>query len=369
LSRHWSSDDDAEAILAESRASLGPDRAEAARDQARTLVERERAEPLSAELAAELDELFLVHGSQALKLLRDQGDAAELSAVQAEAAEAIIMTDGSRPTLEVAADGTIIHSDRDRKTLGAWCGDAEHFADRVATVTRSVGRIDLNGRHRGTGFVIGDGLVLTNRHVLQALARDTGGGQWTFRGEATIVFDPAPDESRQSSFTIEPTVVAAGSRPIPTAELDLGRLDFAVLRCHASEGFPPPLPIESDADKIFVGRPVYTVGYPGHPGMGSGDLGVVERLFAHRYGVKRFAPGLIDLGIGEEGRDLLRVSVGHDATTLRGSSGSCVVDFQNDGLLVVGLHFGGGRDSRNWAHCLARLVDQLADLDVEWREF
>ena len=51
--------------------------------------------------------------------------------------------------------------------------------------------------------------------------------------------------------------------------------------------------------------------------------------------------------------------VNHDATTLGGSSGSCVVDFANDGATVMGLHFGGKSRAENWAHALAALRPEL----------
>lgn len=361
--------DDAEAILEDSRSLLTPDRVERARDRARALIEAERGEPLTGQLLADLDQVFVAQGGEALALLKEQGDGAQLTDAQAGAAEAIIETDGSRPTLRLADDGTLVGLDEDRTQLGQWDEETKQFAAEIATVARSVGRIDLDGRHKGTGWVITDNLILTNRHVLQALADQDDDGRWQFKGSATITFDAEPDESRTQSFALSPTVVAAGDSPIPTTMLDFALFDFAVLECGSPDGLPPALSLESDADKLFVDRPVYTVGYPARPGTGSYESEVLERLFAHRYGVKRFAPGLIDQKLGGQFGDSERISVGHDATTLGGSSGCCVVDLQNDGHLVAGLHFGGGRGFRNWAHSTARLAESLDGIDIQWREF
>ena len=70
------------------------------------------------------------------------------------------------------------------------------------------------------------------------------------------------------------------------------------------------------------------------------------KLFQFRYGVKRYAPGEIDRGLGSRADRTGETVFAHDSTTLGGNSGSCVVDLGNDGRLVVGLHFAGARRRR-----------------------
>jgi V8-like Glu-specific endopeptidase len=60
---------------------------------------------------------------------------------------------------------------------------------------------------------------------------------------------------------------------------------------------------------------------------------------------------------------------GHDATTLSGNSGSCVVDLGNDGRLVVGLHFAGVPKQANYAHSSACLRGPLAELGLGWKDW
>jgi V8-like Glu-specific endopeptidase len=76
---------------------------------------------------------------------------------------------------------------------------------------------------------------------------------------------------------------------------------------------------------------------------------VFQRVFGaddETLGTKRLSPGLVT---GWNGSAFL-----HDASTLPGSSGSCLVDFES--RRVIGLHFKGSyRDQRNQAIPVWRL--------------
>jgi hypothetical protein len=49
------------------------------------------------------------------------------------------------------------------------------FRTRVQPLLYSIGRVNLiDGKHIGTGFVVGDGILATNRHVLDDLTFGTG---------------------------------------------------------------------------------------------------------------------------------------------------------------------------------------------------
>ncbi len=84
-----------------------------------------------------------------------------------------------------------------------------------------------------------DGLILTNRHVLQELARQRDAGKWEFKGEPTITFDADPEKSRERQFKIG-KVVLAGPDEINPAAVDYNKLDFAILECEVDrrEGLP-----------------------------------------------------------------------------------------------------------------------------------
>jgi S1-C subfamily serine protease len=355
------------AVEAATAEALSARHADAALERTIETIERESRRPVDPASRAELERLFREHGKGAIERLRKAGINAELDPRHDWALEAIVEVDGSRPTLAVSAEDRISLDD---PTLGQWLGVAKRFAEPISAVATAVGRIDLDGRHKGTGFVVKEGLILTNRHVLQGLASQRETGTWEFRGEPTISFDANPEKSRDRQFTIT-RVVLTGPDQIDPVSVDCNKLDFAILECEAPGGkaFPAPLSLESDADKIAEGRPVFAVGYPAHPGYDTYESPVLDKLFRYRYGVKRFSPGEIDRGLGSTVDGTGEAVFAHDATTLGGNSGSCVVDFGNDGQLVVGLHFAGVPRQANYAHANARLHARLADLGLTWREW
>lgn len=357
----------AQAGAAEAAATeaLSADQVDMALERTIEAIERESGQPVDPASRAELERLFREDGKGAIERLRKAGVNAELDARHDYALEAIVEVDGSRPTLAVSAEDKIDLADQ---TLGQWLGVAKKFADPISTIAAAVGRVDLDGRHKGTGFVVKEGLILTNRHVLQELARQRDPGKWEFRGEPTITFDATPEKSRDRQFKIT-KVVLIGPDEIDPSSVDYNKLDFAILECETTGGkaFPAPLSLENDADKIAEGRPVFTVGYPAHPGYDTYESKVLDKLFRYRYGVKRFSPGEIDRGLGSAADGTGEAVFAHDATTLGGNSGSCVVDLGNDGQLVVGLHFAGVPRQANYAHANARLHDRLADLGLAWK--
>lgn len=354
-----SEDDGLEGLESVSGPDLSDDRAHAALEHARQIAQNEWGAALDAELLKKLEKIYLDDGVRGLERLRDEGAAADLSDDELDGLEAIVETDGSRPTLQVAADGSV---DPTEEVLKSWAPTVHEFRGQIKQVANSVGRIDLGTTHKGTGFVVKDNLVLTNRHVLQQIARHRN-GEWRFRSnDPNITFDADPTKTRNRQFAIK-SVIAAGPDRI-TTPLDYERLDFAILECEVPAGseFPEPLTLEDDASKIKWTRQVYTVGYPAKPPEEAYEPSVLELLFRDVYGSKRFAPGEIEDELGEVATTVF----GHDATTLAGNSGSCVVDLGANGKLVAGLHFAGFRKKVNYAHSVAKLEASLADLNLSW---
>ena len=357
-----------EAVEAATAEALSGKHVEEALDQAIRTIEKETGAPLAPGPRTELQQLFLQDGKRVIERLKKEGVNARLAPEELNALEAIVEVDGSRPTIPVTAEDRLDVNDQ---ALGHWRSAVSKFGPQIAAIAASVGRIDLDGAHAGTGFVVKEGLILTNRHVLQDIAEQDASGKWTFQGEPTITFDARPQDSRARQFKIR-RVVLAGPEPISPFDLDYRKLDFAVLECEPSGGtssFPPALALESDVDKIVERRPIFTIGYAGAPKPGVYEHDVLAKLFQHRYGVKRFAPGEIDRGLGTTAAGTGEAVFAHDATTLGGNSGSCVVDLGNDGQLVVGLHFAGTPKTANHAHSNARLRPRLADLGLTWKEW
>lgn len=257
--------------------------------------------------------------------------------------------------------------------LGEWASFLKPTEDRWRPVTDAVGRVDVklpDGRwvHAGTGFVAGAGIVVTNRHVLDAFAEPLPmpAGEQAFRQlhEASIIFDTdAANEKTRYGVT---AILSAGKDRIGR-RVRLGSLDIAVLQIEAHNGSAPhPVPIhrfpgslsDSSLENILV------AGYPARPGEASeptdtDKIGAfwtrIDEIFGDEYSVKYMSPGKI---IGRPGTifgDTGARVFSHDATTLGGNSGSAIAALTGD-MGYCGLHFGGSTLTQNLAHDIAALI-------------
>jgi hypothetical protein len=240
-------------------------------------------------------------------------------------------------------------------------------------VIRSVGRIELDGQHTGTGYVVAPGLLMTNRHVLEALVEDPSGRSgWHFAGEAEVDFKAELGAQERLAFRVT-GVAFAGPAQIG-GTVDLRKLDLALLtvegRNAAGAALPPPLPLVGNSVAAQGRRDLAVVGYPAKPPRlprtpdGRVDpevLAAIERIFRFQYDVKRLALGRIDRRLGTLAGDAEPAwALGHDATTLGGNSGSAIALMQGtqDGRLpVLALHMGGQWLEQNYAHVLAAVPD------------
>lgn len=283
-----------------------------------------------------------------------------------------------RPALRVV-DGGVDPTD---PLFGEWGGSLVGVPEMPA-LTGAVGRIDGDGDHIGTGFVVGRGLVMTNRHVLEAIAeevRGPAGSRWVFSvDQATIDFSPAADGSRRFRIL---SVVEAGPDPIESL-VRFPRLDMALLEVETKNGdaeLPAAPPLIGDRPALANKGDMFTIGYPARPGSsamldpktGEFSLEVAKRLgqiFNLKYGRKYVSPGRVEqptVGVGDPRGWVFA----HDATTLGGNSGSAVVRILDE-LGFCGLHFGGQTLTANYAHNLAAVktsavLTALSGAGVRW---
>ncbi|KRB32484.1 MULTISPECIES: S8 family serine peptidase [Mesorhizobium] len=308
-------------------------------------------------------------------------DAGSVGAVRATAEAIVRLTD--RPALRVVA-GMVDPKD---PQLELWAGDLGPPRKVLKPLIDAVGRIDIDEAdghsHVGTGTVIAKGLVMTNRHVIEAFSEPvpSSGGprRFVLNAPVSICFDEAAiDEKRR--FLIK-SVLTAGPWQIGQFA-DIGKLDIAILEVETTNAAGASLPEPAPSGPLFMESAEQSkfiaVGYPAKPNLSAAvdpDTGEVStdiwdrfwELFGDEYGTKYVSPGQIVNKPGEMVGDQHRWAVSHDGTTLAGNSGAPLISLRNP-YGIGGLHFGGQTLRQNLAHDLASIrhaVDgdaQLLDL-------
>lgn len=291
-----------------------------------------------------------------------RGEAAPATGEGRVALEALVQLTG-RPAIRVEG-GTI---DPNHPQLGEWQGAYLTAQPEIDATFASIGRIDLDGEHVGTGIVVADGIVMTNRHVVEAFAapvpKRTAPKGWVLEsGAVTIDFSEAGDGSK--AFAVK-SVIEAGPNPIADYPIDFANLDMALLEVETTNAagnlLPKALCGDSSVTPVERSNRIYVVGYPARPAdlptdaEGKVRMDVVTRLreiFGLKYGRKYFSPGFVSTPRGVVANDPKTWVFNHDATTLGGNSGSAAI-YLGDPIALVGLHFAGDWLRANHAHALA----------------
>ncbi len=291
--------------------------------------------------------------------------------------EAVIRTDGTRPSLLVR-EGKV---DPHHPLAGNWTGTLADTQDRLRPCIQAVGRIEPRNatarNYFGTGWVVdaGKGLVLTNLHVLEAMWRRLSNAMLrTEDGSFRILGDSAYiDFVGESGIDAANRFRIVKATPSPIDGDGFGRLDAAVLTIEPTkpgQTIPSAIPVVADIDGPKGNRDSFCiVGFPGAPPYQNGIEEGVDwawvntTLFGGRYGVKRLAPGVVHHPLGSFDNDKKGWVFGHDATTLGGSSGSPLLAWRDDAS-AFGLHFAGASVDTNTAHAIARCRETLLELGV-----
>jgi hypothetical protein len=315
-----------------------------------------------------------------LDRLFGDGDAAELGTGEKSGLEAIIKSDGSRPVVFVEDDFVNL-GDKDSSLSDQHKTRLSVLEDSVRQVCRSVGRVDDPSPgarplgYQGTAWMLAEGLVVTNFHVLQAIApggvRENGRFQGRLNTGVAVHFGREIGQDRtERRFPIR-RVVSVGRAGAPRhrhtefQSLNFDGLDLAVLELEPVPGrsFPAACSVaRSDGPArgtmSNAGREVYVVGFPGASHGTTPEL--FSKIFLGVKSFKRLAPGLIMTGPGEVEQDPRSWIFTHDVSTLGGNSGSAVVDMEGNNGSVLGLHFAGKAGRQNWAHATERLTNELS---------
>jgi endonuclease G len=217
-----------------------------------------------------------------------------------------------RPVL-LSRNGALDNLD---KQVGPSFPDWQTFQESVKPHLYSIGRIDIAPKQGiGTGFLVSDGVLVTNKHVLDILSNGTGElekGQAIvrFKFESGIVDDETPTDITG--------VVAVHDE-----------LDIALLKVQKQKFTKTRKPLTLDLKPAEPGLAVVAIGYPFDDSKRNPLF--INAIFSGKFGVKRAAPG----EVSSSGQN----SIYHDCSTLGGNSGSPIVSMKT--AQVVGLHSDG----------------------------
>jgi PLD-like domain/Trypsin-like peptidase domain len=241
-----------------------------------------------------------------------------------------------RPVLEVANDDYVVEGPE----AAVWEARLGNATVRAALrrVIPSVGRIEVDNHpdqpaFLGTGWLIADDVVVTNRHVAEEFTALS-----ITDGRRAFVFKRGwPDRNTRMAARVDfrrelrnnsPRAFAV--REVLHIEDDSGP-DFAFLRVERTGAGSPLSPfLRPSGDRVAAQQYVATVGYPAADSR-IPEQELMTRLFGDKYNVKRLAPGQVQRVADE--------LVMHDCSTLGGNSGSPIVDLASGE--VLGLHFSG----------------------------
>lgn len=248
------------------------------------------------------------------------------------ALEAIILED-LRPPYFILKDEIEIKGAYDRVDL------IQSNKAMLEKHAKSVGMVDLLNHqtlpYAGTGWLIDEDIVVTNRHVANVFARVDWNGLYAFkRGahnrdlEVRLDYVQQLDDGgiRRRAEVADVIWIAGPGEP-----------DIAFLRVEVEPGLEP---LELFTGRLDKSAPIAAIGYPAKDPRRN-DPELMSRLFGDEYNVKRFSPGL---ATDYESNNVILLG---DYTSLGGNSGSSVVSLETG--KVVGLHFAGLFKETNYA--------------------
>ena len=202
---------------------------------------------------------------------------------------------------------------------------------RLEAAIPAIGRVELPNNpsipYGGTGFVVGPGLMMTNRHVAEIFARGLGTKTVTFK----------PGESAAVDFKREFQSTESLSLVVEKVLMIHPYWDMAILKVSGLPSSIKPLNLAIRTPEELIGQDVAVVGYPAKDWRN--DSTVQDQVFGGVYYVKRLQPGKIRerKPCNSFGKTLNAMT--HDCSTLGGNSGSAIIDVSNG--QIVGLHFAG----------------------------
>ncbi len=226
---------------------------------------------------------------------------------------------------------------------------------KIERAIKSVGRIELMEHPSydwvGTGWMVAENVVVTNRHVAMLFAERKGKKfAFSLNPEGRLIrsrIDFKEEYKQNSVFE------ASFEKVLFIEELGGTKPDMAVLQLEKHGRLPAPIPLSTR--KRASGEFVAVIGYPARDDRN--DFDAMVKVFGDIYEVKRLAPGTIT---GFNDSDFIFT---HDCSTLGGNSGSAVIDIATGE--AIGLHFGGRFQRSNFAVKAETLLRALRRLKLQ----
>lgn len=345
-----------------------PDETELAKRLDRLLRSKENRTPEEQADFEKAVDIVRKHGLRGIGKLGDP--TALLPPVELAAMEAVVKADGSRPSFLIRKNNV----SPDDPFTGSWGNALVILRDAIDTRAALTGRIQPTrghaNRYCGTGSLVDatGPWVLSNFHVVRQALRSypvfsvpTNRGL-RFTGGLEIDFVAETESTETNRWSIDEAVF-----PNQAGE-GFGRIDAVLLRLGKSlDGKPLPAQEEWRKTKRIAFSPakgfvngempaLAVLGFPSRPPQNAGMVDgidwswVIGQLFGGRFGVKRLAPGEFYRGVGSHVDDTATgFAFGHDATTMKGSSGSFIFSLTDAESPAIGLHFAGYDSDSNFA--------------------
>jgi endonuclease G, mitochondrial len=258
--------------------------------------------------------------------------------------EAVILRTG-RPVLIVynsEADMALQEPDSE-----IWSQRLKNARQALAIAVPATGRIGMKNHPGmewcGTGWLIDNDIVVTNRHVAEIFGK---------RSNDRFTFRQADDGSL---LQCDIDLLQEYNRPDKKA-MDLLEVlyiepepgpDIAFLRAKPIAN-NMPAPIALTTQPVTAGTDVAVIGYPAYDSR-MPDAALMRTIFKDVFDKKRLAPGKIT--------QVSDTRIQHDCSTLGGCSGSAIIDLQSG--KAVGLHFSGKFLQANNAVSAAVVAERL----------
>lgn len=212
------------------------------------------------------------------------------------------------------------------------------FRKCIEAAIPSIGRVELPDNPSipfgGTGFIVGDGLMMTNRHVANLFASGLG---------TRVQFKP--DESAAIDFKREYGSEDSLAVRVEKVLMIHPHWDMALLKVSGLPVSVKPLNLTVRNPEELNKLEVVAIGYPAFDPRNS--AAEQQTIFGGVFNVKRLLPGKLN---GRQEYPSFRHTVSamkHDCTTLGGASGSALIDVKTGE--VVGLHFAGAYLESNYS--------------------